>query len=132
MALDISITLPGFALAALAACGGGSADGGNGGGSAYSIGGTVTGLTGWGLVLHNGVEDLVVSAAGTFIFSTELASGTPYAVTVKSQPSAPAQVCMVTNGSGTVGTATSPTYPSPAMTRRLYRLARSRGSPALA
>ena len=103
----LCIAVPGFALAALAACGGGSGDGGSGGGggSAYTIGGTVSGLTGLGLVLHNGVEDLAVSAAGSFIFSTELATGEPYEVTAKSQPSAPAQNCVVANGSGTVATA---------------------------
>ena len=54
-------------------------------------------------MLHNGAEDLAVSAAGTFSFSTELAAGDHYDVTVTSQPVAPAQNCVVANGSGTVG-----------------------------
>ena len=72
----------------------------------YSIGGTVTGLTGTGLVLQTNAGDVVpVSAPGAFKFANQLGSGAAYAVTVKTQPSTPAQNCIVTNGSGTVGTA---------------------------
>ena len=71
---------------------------------AYAISGTVTGLAGSGLVLHNGADDLVVTAAGPFFFSTALVAGQSYDVTVQSQPSAPAQHCTVANGSGTAGT----------------------------
>ena len=68
--------------------------------------GTVTGLMGSGLVLqNNGGDDLLVTAAGVFAFSTGLATGVSYVVTVSTQPSAPPQKCVVTNGSGTVGTA---------------------------
>src|SRR5271168_4355953 len=85
-------------------CGGG----GSGGGSSlatYTIGGTVTGLTGTGLILQTNAGDVVpVSAAGAFTFANQLGSGAAYVVTVKTQPSAPAQNCVVTNGSGTVGT----------------------------
>ena len=71
----------------------------------YSIGGTVTGLTGYGLMLQTNAGDVApVSAPGTFTFPNQLGSGTAYAVTVKAQPSTPAQNCTVTNGSGTVGT----------------------------
>ena len=104
----IRLALPGFALVALAACGGGS--GGNGTGSggdppvANAISGTVTGLTGSGLVLRNGIDDLVVTAPGPFFFTTALVAGQPYDVTVQSHPSAPAQHCTVANGSGIAGT----------------------------
>ncbi len=88
-------------------CGGG--DGGSGGGGSlntYSIGGTVTGLTGSGLVLQTNAGDVAsVSKAGAFSFPNALGSGAAYTVTVKTQPSTPAQNCVVTNGSGTVGTA---------------------------
>ncbi|MBZ5528377.1 MAG: hypothetical protein LAN71_10810 [Acidobacteriia bacterium] len=67
-----------------------------------SIGGTVSGLAGTGLVLQdNGGDDLTVTANGTFTFATLLASGAAYAVIVKTQPTSPAQTCVVTNGSGT-------------------------------
>jgi hypothetical protein len=69
----------------------------------YTIGGTVTGLTGSGLVLQdNGGNDLSVTAAGVFTFPTALNSGATYAVTVKTQPTTPWQTCTVNTGSGTV------------------------------
>ncbi|HEX4418772.1 MAG TPA: hypothetical protein VH165_12765 [Kofleriaceae bacterium] len=72
--------------------------------SAFTIGGTVTGLAGGGLVLqNNGGDDLPISADGTFAFTTPVASGAMFAVTVASQPSGPTQTCEVTGGSGTVG-----------------------------
>lgn len=69
--------------------------------SKYSIGGTVSGLTGSGLVLqNNGLDDLTVTAGSTtFTFAT-LVPGA-YNVTVKTQPSSPTQTCLVTNGTGT-------------------------------
>lgn len=89
-----------------AGCAGG---GGGGGGSTaptptYSIGGTIGGLTGSGLVLANG-NDTVSPATGatSFTFATELGSGTSYAVTVKTQPSS--ELCQVANGSGKVASA---------------------------
>jgi len=72
----------------------------------YSIGGTVSGLAGTGLVLQdNGGDNLTIGQNGSFIFPTALTSGSAYAVTVLTQPSNPAQTCAVTFG-GT-GTATS-------------------------
>jgi len=88
-------------------CGGGGGDSGSPPPppATYSIGGTVTGLTGSGLVLQdNAGGDLAVPATGAFTFATRLGNGAAYSVTVKTQPSAPAQNCVVTNGSGTVGT----------------------------
>jgi hypothetical protein len=70
----------------------------------HTIGGTVSGLSGTGLVLQdNGRDDQGISAAGNFRFQTPVASGASYKVTVLSEPSAPAQVCTVANGSGVVG-----------------------------
>lgn len=72
----------------------------------YSVGGTVTGLVGSGLVLLNdGGDPLTVTANGPFSFATTIAGGTPYAATVLTQPANPAQTCVVTNGSGTVADA---------------------------
>lgn len=68
----------------------------------YTVGGAVSGLLGSGLVLQdNGGDDLRVSADGNFTFATPVGAGLPYAVTVLTQPSSPAQVCTVQNGSGT-------------------------------
>ena len=80
-------------------------------GIAYTIGGTVTGLAGTGLTLQdNAGDNLTVppvanGAPTTFTFATPLASGAAYAVTVLTQPTSPAQVCSVTNGTGTVAAA---------------------------
>jgi len=69
----------------------------------YTIGGTVTGLTGAGLMLQdNNSDTLVVSNSGIFTFATPIASGSAYAVTVLTQPSSGKQTCTVTGGSGTV------------------------------
>jgi hypothetical protein len=66
----------------------------------YTIGGTVSGLTGAGLVLQdNGGNNLTVSANGPFTFSNSVAGGATYSVTVSTQPTG--QRCAVTNGNGT-------------------------------
>jgi subtilisin-like proprotein convertase family protein len=71
----------------------------------YTVGGTVSGLSGTGLSLSLGAQTLPISANGTFTFPTALASGAGYTVTVGTQPSSPAQTCTVTSGSGTIGSA---------------------------
>ncbi len=69
----------------------------------HTVGGTLGGLAGSGLVLSlNGSENLPLVADGAFAFSTELADGVSYAVTVTSQPTSPAQTCTVTGGSGSI------------------------------
>ncbi|NIP16743.1 MAG: hypothetical protein GWM87_00200 [Xanthomonadales bacterium] len=69
----------------------------------HSIGGTLSGLAGSGLVLqNNGGDDLAVTGNGGFTFATALDDGSAYAVTVKTQPSDPNQTCTVSNGSGTL------------------------------
>ncbi len=73
--------------------------------STFTVGGTVSGLSGTGLVLHNGTENLPIASNGTYAFTTLVASGGSYAVTVTAQPANPSQVCTVANGSGTVGAA---------------------------
>jgi hypothetical protein len=70
-------------------------------GGPYTIGGTVSGLAGSGLVLMDNANTLPVNANGPFTFGTTVASGGTYAVTVQTQPSNPAQNCAVTGGSGT-------------------------------
>jgi uncharacterized repeat protein (TIGR03803 family) len=64
---------------------------------AYSLGGTISGLTGSGLVLANG-SDSVTIAPGATAFSLPLAVAfsSGYAVTVATQPTG--QGCLVTNG----------------------------------
>ena len=71
----------------------------------YTIGGTLSGLnTGTSVtLLDNGGDSLKLTANGTFTFKTALASGAAYKVTVSAQPTG--EICTVTNGTGTVGTA---------------------------
>jgi hypothetical protein len=75
------------------------------GAKTYTIGGTVSGLNASTSVtlLNNGGNSLTVSANGSFTFTTALASGKTYSVTVGTQPTG--ETCTVTNGSGTVGSA---------------------------
>jgi uncharacterized repeat protein (TIGR03803 family) len=71
----------------------------------YTIGGTVSGLSGTGLVLqNNGSNSLSISGNGIFTFSTAIAAGGAYSVAVLTQPSNPAQTCTVANGGGTANT----------------------------
>lgn len=67
----------------------------------YTIGGTVSGLSGSVVLQNNGADNETVSSDGGFTFSTAITEGSPYAVTVLTQPTG--QTCAVTNGSGTVG-----------------------------
>ena len=68
----------------------------------FTIGGTVSGLAGTGLVLqNNGGDNRTIAANGAFTFTAQ-DDGTAYNVTVASQPAGPAQFCSVTNGSGTL------------------------------
>jgi 6-phosphogluconolactonase (cycloisomerase 2 family) len=69
----------------------------------YTVGGSVSGLAGSGLVLQNNSgSNTAISANGSFTFSTPVASGATYNVTVSSQPTAPSQMCVVKNGDGMV------------------------------
>lgn len=110
--------LPLYAVTLLiAGCGGGGGgDSGGatapGGGSTpptgtvqYEVGGTVSGLTGSGLVLQlNGTSDLALESGTAFKFPTKLAAGTTYVVTVRSNPDG--QTCAVTaGGSGVLASA---------------------------
>ena len=72
-------------------------------GTTYSVGGTVSGLSGTVVLQDNGGDNLSVTASGSFTFATALASGAAYSVTVKTNPSG--QACTVSGGSGTVGSA---------------------------
>ena len=72
-------------------------------GATYTVGGTIAGLTGTAVLENNAGNDLSTSTNGAFTFSTPLAQGSAYNVTVKTNPSG--QVCTVTNPSGTIATA---------------------------
>jgi large repetitive protein len=71
--------------------------------NAFAIGGNVVGLSGSGLVLHNGGDDLAIALNGAFAFPTAVPSGGTFSVSISAQPSSPVQSCAVSGGSGTVG-----------------------------
>jgi 6-phosphogluconolactonase (cycloisomerase 2 family) len=71
-----------------------------------TVTGTATGITGTGIVLrNNGGDDLVIASHGPFAFSTAMATGDEYHVTVDQQPTDAARHCSVSNGVGIVGAA---------------------------
>lgn len=71
--------------------------------SVYAVGGSISGYTGSGLVLHNsaGADLHPTSGATSFAFPAQV-SGSAYAITVATQPSTPTQSCVVASGSGTI------------------------------
>ncbi|WP_427999578.1 hypothetical protein [Acidovorax sp.] len=69
-----------------------------------TLGGIISGVpTGTSVVLANGREDLPPTADGGFTFTTPLAAGSAYAVTVKTQSQGTG--CVVSNGTGVIGAA---------------------------
>ena len=67
----------------------------------YSVGGTISGLTGSGLTITNGTgTSSPSSGATTFTLSGSQSSGSTYQVLISQQPTN--QTCKVTNGSGTI------------------------------
>ena len=72
-------------------------------GYSYTVGGTVTGVAGQGLVLQDNASDnLSVTSNGAFVFAHKVKTNAAYSVTVKTQPTNPVQTCTVRNGSGTM------------------------------
>ena len=72
-------------------------------GTTYSVGGSVTGLSGTVVLANNAGDALSVGADGPFTFTTQLATGAAYNVTVQTNPTG--QTCTVLNGSGSISSA---------------------------
>jgi uncharacterized delta-60 repeat protein len=69
----------------------------------FTLGGTVSGLAGSGLILRtSGFDQRQIAANGPYTFVIPVADGTAYNISVASQPNNPLQTCTVTNGTGTV------------------------------
>ena len=93
-------------LGALAACGGGGPASPTA--ETYAVSGTVSGLRqgGNGLKIQiSSGETFTLLADGTFAYPAPLPIGTSYGVTILTQPTKPDQTCVLSNGSGTVGSA---------------------------
>lgn len=101
-----ALLLAAYTCLALTACGSGNGShpiSSNPG--SYTVGGTVAGLSGSGLVLQlNNGNNLAISSNGSFTFATPLNAGDNYLVTAFAQPSGPAQSCIVAHASGAVTT----------------------------
>lgn len=80
--------------------GGNQIDDWSGGDTFYSVGGTISGLSGTVVLQNNSGDNLSISSNGSFTFNTSLAPGSIYNATVKTYPTG--QTCTVTNGSGTI------------------------------
>ncbi|HEX3948246.1 MAG TPA: kelch repeat-containing protein [Steroidobacteraceae bacterium] len=94
-----------IAIAGLAACSSSSSSRsiGTGGTTTLTIGGSVTGLvSGTSVVLADNAGTATITANGNYSFTATFNSGASYDVTVSQQPAG--GNCMVTNGSGTLGT----------------------------
>ena len=82
--------------------------------TAYAVGGSVSGLAGNGLQLEYDADNVslpavrTVAANGSFSFdatTTSAINGTAYRLRILSQPTGPAQTCILTAGTGTVAAA---------------------------
>ena len=94
-------------LLSLAGCGGGGSEGGCDtvtppAVQAFSVGGSVTGLSGTVVLQDNGKDNLSVQSNGPFQFAARLPAGSSFAVTVLTQPTD--QTCKLDGASGTVST----------------------------
>jgi hypothetical protein len=68
--------------------------------NSYQLGGTISGLTGTGMVLINGADKLnVAPGATTFTMPTKVADGGAYGLIIFTQPAG--QQCAVTSGAAT-------------------------------
>src|SRR5258708_36931914 len=103
--VSVSLILTSCVLSACSGPVGSSSSPGSGSGSGsgpFTIGGTVTGLTGTGLILQdNAGDNLTITGNTTFTFKTAIANGQPYNVAVFASPTGPVQTCTVSNGAGT-------------------------------
>jgi len=69
----------------------------------FSVGGSVSNLSGTLVLRDNGGDDYTTTNNGAFTFATPVTSGLTYSVSVFQKPAS--LTCSVTNGNGTVGNA---------------------------
>jgi len=70
--------------------------------NSYNVGGTISGLKTPGLVIINGSTRVDVAAnTTTFTLPVKVADGSPYGITILTQPTG--QTCAIANGTGTMG-----------------------------
>ncbi|MCS6971849.1 MAG: FG-GAP repeat protein, partial [Leptospiraceae bacterium] len=74
--------------------------GGSGGTGTFTVGGTLSGLSGTLVLQNNGGDNLTLTSNGNFTFATALPNGENYDVTVLTNPVG--QVCHVRDNQGTI------------------------------
>jgi 6-phosphogluconolactonase (cycloisomerase 2 family) len=98
---------------------------------ACTLSGTVSSLTGTGLVLQDNIGDsLEYSGNGSllpFTFATPIACGQHYEVSVATQPSVPTQNCSISNASGTLSSATNVAVTCTSQSPRFALVANGKG-----
>lgn len=70
---------------------------------AFSLGGTVSGVSAVGLVLESRGAEIAVSKDGSFVFPGKITTGSSYAVTIEQNPDG--ETCVLENAAGTVDAA---------------------------
>ncbi len=68
----------------------------------YSVGGSVTGLTGALLIQNNATDTTTITTNGAYTFNQKINTGNTYNVTILQNPTE--QICSITNGSGEIST----------------------------
>ena len=68
--------------------------------NSFTVGGTVSGLTGTVVLQNNGGDNESINANGAYTFNTAIDYGTAYNVTVLTQPTG--QICTIANDNGTI------------------------------
>ena len=100
----LGIILTGLLTLQLTACGGGFSISSSNSPAEFSVGGTVSGLSGSSVTLiNNETDSLSVSSDGPYKFTLTYSGPGTYSVLIAAQP--PGQVCTVSNGSGSVANA---------------------------
>lgn len=96
----------------------------------FTVGGTVTGFAGTGLVLRlNGGNDLSITADGAFSFPGGLIGGAGYTVTLASPPICPQRLCALANATGTIAGANVTTVTVTCTVPRYRLISHNWGSP---
>lgn len=68
----------------------------------YTLGGTISGLSGTVVLQTAEGDGLTLTGNGSFTFGSRIPNGGVYSVSVRTNPSGPDQTCTVTNGSGVI------------------------------
>jgi len=100
LGLGIKVSLAALGLSILPACHDDKASAPPAQPASYTVGGTLSGLSGSVTLANNGGDSRTLTANGAFTFATAAATGAAYNVTVATQPAN--QTCTVASGAGSI------------------------------